>query len=101
MAFVTADVVSTPGAETPFKVVFKQGETVLVEWEVGSQQEGEQQILECIKGIAEDDDEDSGNHVDSNDDSADDVLKDIVQPPDVVKGDDPTVGKTTERHDGS
>ena len=32
MAFVTADVVATPGEETPFKVVFKQGETALIEW---------------------------------------------------------------------
>jgi hypothetical protein len=57
MAFVTADVVATPGEETPFKVVFKQGETVLVEWEVNSQQEGEAQIIECIKSIADDDDD--------------------------------------------
>jgi hypothetical protein len=57
MAFVTADVVATPGEEAPFKVVFKQGETVLVEWEVGSQQEGEAQIVECIKSIADEDEE--------------------------------------------
>ena len=57
MAFVTGDVVATPGGETPFKVVFKQGETVLVEWPVGSQQEGEEQIVECIKDIADDEDD--------------------------------------------
>ena len=57
MAFVTADVVATPGEETPFKVVFKQGEAVLVEWEVNSQQEGEAQIIECIKSIADDEDD--------------------------------------------
>jgi hypothetical protein len=45
MSFLTADVVATPGGEMPFKEVFKQGETVLVEWEVNSQQEGEQQII--------------------------------------------------------
>ena len=56
MAFVTADVVATPGGETPFKVVFKQGETVLVEWGVSSQQEGEEQIVGCIMSIAEEDD---------------------------------------------
>jgi hypothetical protein len=56
MAFVTGDVVATPGAETPFKVVFKQGETVLVEWQVDSQQEGEEQIVACIKSIEDDDD---------------------------------------------
>ena len=57
MAFVTADVVATPGEEAPFKVVFKQGETVLVEWEANSQQEGEAQIIECIKSIADDEDD--------------------------------------------
>jgi hypothetical protein len=56
MPFVTADVVATPGGETPFKVVFKQGETVLIEWEVDSQQEGEEQIVECIKSIEDDGD---------------------------------------------
>jgi hypothetical protein len=57
MAFVTADVVENPGGERPFKVVFKQGETVLIEWEVGSRQEGEEQIVECIKSIADDEDD--------------------------------------------
>jgi hypothetical protein len=60
MAFVTGDVVATPGGETPFKVVFKQGETVLGEWPVETQAEGEEQIVELIReAIAdEDDDED-------------------------------------------
>jgi hypothetical protein len=57
MAFVIADVVATPGEEAPFKVVFKQGETVLIEWPVDSQQEGEEQIVECIKSIEDDDDD--------------------------------------------
>ena len=57
MPFVTADVVATAGEEMPFKVVFKQGETVLVEWLVNSQQEGEAQIIECIKSIADDEDD--------------------------------------------
>jgi hypothetical protein len=57
MSFVTADVVATPGEDTPFKVVFKQGETVLLEWGVSSTQEGEAQILECIKSIADDEDD--------------------------------------------
>ena len=63
MAFVTADVVENPGGELPYKVVFKQGETVLGEWPVESQAEGEEQIVELIReAIAEDeegeDDED-------------------------------------------
>jgi hypothetical protein len=58
MAFVTADVVATPGEEAPFKVVFKQSETVLIEWPVDSQQEGEEQIVECIKSIEDDEDDD-------------------------------------------
>jgi hypothetical protein len=57
MAFVTADVVATPGEEAPFKVVFKQGETVLVEWEVSSQQEGEEQIVQCVMSIVDDEDD--------------------------------------------
>jgi hypothetical protein len=56
MAFVTADVVATQGEETPFKVVFKKGDTVIIEWPVDSQQEGEEQIVECIKSIEDDDD---------------------------------------------
>jgi hypothetical protein len=58
MAFVTADVVPTPGEETPFKVVFKQGEIVLIEWEVNTQQEGEAQIIESVKSIADAEDDD-------------------------------------------
>ena len=57
MAFVTGDVVATPGEEMPFKVVFRQGETVLVEWPVETQQQGEEQIVECIKSIVEDEDD--------------------------------------------
>lgn len=56
MAFVTGDVVATPGEATPYKVVFKQGETVLIEWPVDSQEEGQEQIVECIKSIEDDDD---------------------------------------------
>jgi hypothetical protein len=31
---------------------------VLIEWPVGSQQEGEEQIVECIKSIEDDEDDD-------------------------------------------
>lgn len=58
MAFVTADVVANPGGELPFKVVFKQGETVLAEWPVESKKEGEEDIVEFIKDAFEDEDED-------------------------------------------
>ncbi len=34
MPFVTGDVVPSSGGETPFKVVFKKGDTVIVEWPV-------------------------------------------------------------------
>jgi len=57
MAFLTGDVVANPGGELPFKVVFKQGETVIVEWPVESQADGEQQIVELIKEAVEDDDD--------------------------------------------
>jgi hypothetical protein len=46
MAFVTADVIPVSGDELPFKVVFKQGETVLTEWLVESQEDGQSQIVE-------------------------------------------------------
>ena len=58
MAFVTADVVPNAGGEAPFKVVFKQGETVIAEWPVETQAEGEEQIVELNKEAVEDDDED-------------------------------------------
>ena len=65
MAFMTADVVENPGGELPYKVVFKQGETVLGEWPVESQAEGEEQIVELIReaiadeeGDEDDDDKD-------------------------------------------
>ena len=68
MAFVTADVVENPGGELPFKVVFKQGETVLGEWPVETQAEGEEQIVEMIReAIADDDDEEEGEHDDGDD----------------------------------
>jgi hypothetical protein len=75
MAFVTADVVENPGGELPFKVVFKQGETVLGEWPVETKAEGEEQILEMIREvIADDDDEDDGEE-DGEDDDGNDKRK--------------------------
>lgn len=72
MAFVTADVVENPGGELPFKVLFKQGETVLGEWPVETQAEGESQILELIReAVADDDDEEEGDD-DKDDDGKDD-----------------------------
>jgi hypothetical protein len=57
MAFVTADVVPVSGDELPFKVVFKQGETVLSEWLVESQEDGQSQIVEVVKSLVDDDDD--------------------------------------------
>jgi hypothetical protein len=53
MPFVTGDVVPTAGEETPFKVVFKQGEKVLAEWPVESKEAGEEEILEIIQDLAD------------------------------------------------
>lgn len=58
MAFVTADVVPNPGGAQPFKVVFKQGENILGEWEVASKAVGEGEIIELIEGMMEDDEDD-------------------------------------------
>ncbi len=61
MAFVTGDVVADTGGETPFKVVFKQGETVLAEWGVATQKEGEEQITGAITGLMEEGDEEESD----------------------------------------
>lgn len=57
MAFVTGDVVAVTGDELPFKVIFKQGETVLTEWLVETKEDGELQIVETLKGLVDDEDE--------------------------------------------
>jgi hypothetical protein len=69
MAFLTADVVENPGGEMPFKVVIKQGETVLGEWAVESQADGEQQLVELARDAIE---EQSGEGEEDEDDEDDD-----------------------------
>lgn len=49
--FATADVVPNPGGEKPFKVVFRQGVTVLSEWAVSSVDEGERQIVRVLRAL--------------------------------------------------
>ncbi len=57
MAFVTGDVVPVSGEELPFKVIFKQGETVLTEWLVESKEDGELQIVETLKSLIDDEED--------------------------------------------
>jgi hypothetical protein len=64
MAFVTGDVVPVSGDEMPFKVIFKQGETVLTEWLVESKEDGELQIVETLKSLVDDDDDEEGDDED-------------------------------------
>ncbi|MFN3625913.1 MAG: hypothetical protein ACK4TP_17890 [Hyphomicrobium sp.] len=61
MAFVTGDVVPVSGDEMPFKVVFKQGETILTEWLVESKEDGELQIVETLKSLVDDDEDEEGD----------------------------------------
>ncbi|KAB2938120.1 MAG: hypothetical protein K8F92_12720 [Hyphomicrobium sp.] len=61
MAFVTGDVVPVTGDELPFKVVFKQGETILTEWLVESKEDGELQIVETLKSLVDDDEDEEGD----------------------------------------
>jgi hypothetical protein len=61
MAFVTGDVVAVSGDELPFKVIFKQGETVLTEWLVETKEDGELQIVETLKGLFDDDEDEEGD----------------------------------------
>ena len=58
MAFVTGDVVPVSGDELPFKVVFMQGTTVLTEWLVESVEDGQSQIVEVLKSLIDDEEED-------------------------------------------
>jgi hypothetical protein len=51
MAFATADVVPNHGGEKPYKVIFKQGSTVLSEWQVSSIEEGERQIIRVLRTL--------------------------------------------------
>ncbi len=60
MAFVTGDVIAVSGDELPFKVIFKQGETVLTEWLVESKEDGELQIVETLKSLVDDDEDEDG-----------------------------------------
>jgi hypothetical protein len=75
MAFLTADVVENPGGELPFKVVIKQGETLLGEWAVETQADGEQQLVELLRDAIEeqggegDDDEEEDDEGDEDDDA--------------------------------
>jgi len=61
MAFVTGDVVAVSGDEMPFKVIFKQGETVLTEWLVETKEDGELQIVETLKSLIDDDEDEEGD----------------------------------------
>jgi hypothetical protein len=58
MAFVTGDVVPSPGEETPFKVVFKSGDKVIVEWPVESKAAGEEEIIDVLESVLDDEDDD-------------------------------------------
>ena len=64
MAFVTGDVVAVSGDELPFKVIFKQGETVLTEWLVETKEDGEMQIVETLKSLVDDDEDEEGDEDD-------------------------------------
>jgi len=73
MAFVTGDVVPVSGEELPFKVVFKQGETVLAEWLVESEEDGQLQIVETLKGLVDDEelDDEEGDEDEEEEEEAD------------------------------
>ncbi|HWK39303.1 MAG TPA: hypothetical protein VNR88_10345 [Hyphomicrobium sp.] len=76
MAFVTGDVVPVEGDEMPFKVVFKQGDTILTEWLVESKEDGEMQIIETLKSLVDDDDDEEDPDEDDSDEDDDDVDED-------------------------
>jgi hypothetical protein len=57
MAFVTGDVVPVTGEELPYKVVFLQGSNVLAEWLVESVEDGQSQIVDVLRSLIDDDEE--------------------------------------------
>jgi len=71
MAFVTGDVVPVTGDEMPFKVVFKQGDTILTEWLVESKEDGEMQIIEALRTLVDDDEDDDPDEDDTDDEEDD------------------------------
>jgi len=72
MAFVTGEVVEDSGGETPFKVVFKQGDTVLAEWGVDSKEDGEEEIVAAIRGLSEEGGDDDEDDEDGDEEGEDD-----------------------------
>ena len=72
MAFVTGDVVPVTGDEMPFKVVFKQGDTILTEWLVESKEDGEMQIIGTLKSLVDDEEDDPDEDDSDDDDDRDD-----------------------------
>lgn len=69
--FVIGEVVEDRGGESPFKVVFKQGDEVLAEWGVDSKEEGEEQIVDAIRSLMEDDDDDQDDDEHNGEDDDD------------------------------
>ena len=71
MAFITGDVLPVEGEEHPYKVVFKHGDAIIAEWLVESIEEGQAEMLEAIRGLADDDDDDDDSDDDDDDDKDD------------------------------
>lgn len=84
MSFVTGEVVEERGGETPFKVVFKQGDEVLAEWSVESKEEGEEQIVAAIRSLmeehGEEDEEEGDDDGEEGDDEGDGQEEDDDKP---------------------
>ncbi len=76
MSFVTGEVVEERGGDSPFKVVFKQGEEVLAEWAVESKEEGEEQIVAAIRSLMEEHGEEDEEEDEDDEEGDDDKDKD-------------------------
>ena len=53
MAFMTGEVVATPGHDKPFMVVITMGGEIRGQWSVESQEEGERLIVAALSHIKE------------------------------------------------
>ena len=59
MPFITGDIIASDDPEFPFKVIFKQGDTIVSEWLVTTREDGEAQMIEGLQSLAEEDEDPS------------------------------------------
>jgi len=70
MAFVTGDIEPSGEDDYPFKVVFRQGNTIVSEWLVESKEAGEAEMIEALRSLAEFDEDELEDDEEEEEDEA-------------------------------